>query len=757
MKGIFTKLGVLAVVAVWLSISCGSTPDLRMESAGGNDLPMVLTDEAKGSGGGSAPPALIISSPGLVNSLNELNTSPFLESLSLLDFSTRMTHSPAGYLNRSPLMVEGDQPSPVLSDGEFVWGPNAEGFSVAEALSDRESPLAPFSDDLALWASYTSVNPRVLLTVLEVQDRLISEPHPDWAAEEIKTRISQTALSLAKAYYQHMYSVGVRSGNGSKAAAVVETADGGVLQVDPRIPSGSYAVAAVLGQRLSVADLQSALSSNARMSFPRVYGALFPESDPLSTSNDVSALTVPPTSLLQLPFPQGAVWTFGGPHSWNGDNTPPFSSMDFFLRGGTCAAPPFYYATASAAGSSQRPSNYSCWLEINHGGGWKTSYYHLRYTYTGSSIDRNGVVGSIACETCAGGWASGPHVHWSLKYNGSYVSLEGAVLSGWKVHVGSTAYSTGSLTRDGVTLDPYDSVLNDYHTYYPLNEHSLRFFGNGTNDIDRVKVQVDNPSNSIPGPPVDVGASDFTFEWWMKAPPGENNAGPITCGWNYHWIYGNTIFDRDRYNQVRTYGISMADGKIAFGLTGNYTGSYTLCGTSRVNDGQWHHIAVERRRSDGYLWLYVDGRLEAKADGPDGDISYPDNGTPDSYCGPTGDEVCVNDPYLVIGAEKHGVGPGFPSYSGWLDEIRVSNILRYGANFTRPNSPFTTDASTVGLYHFDEGAGDSLNDVSGYPGGPGNGKRFYGGSPAGPVWSTDNPWTATAPSPYRIFFPIVGK
>lgn len=757
MKRELSRLGVLAVVAFLLTISGRTALNQPFDSNATVDVPTALTEDPMGSGGRLVPETSIVRLPGWLDSLNQLNDSPFFGPLTLLSPSARANQGSVAYLDHRQLMTEGGQPAPVLSDGEFVWGPNVEGFSVADSLKELDSPLVPFADHLALWTAYTSVNPQVLLTVLEIQDRLVTGSHRDWTADEIKDRISQVALSLARAYYQHMYSIGVRSGGATNAAAVLEAQDGALLQVDPRLPSGSFAVASVLGERMSVAELQTALSQDGRMSFSKVFGSLFPDSDPLSTSNDVSMLTVPPNSLLQLPFPQGAVWTFGGPHSWNGDNTPPFSSMDFFLRGGSCAAPPFYYSTASAAGSSQRPSNYSCWLEINHGGGWKTSYYHLRNTFNGSSIERNTIVGSIACETCAGGYATGPHVHWSLKYNGSYVSLEGTILSGWRVHVGSTAYTTGSLTRDGVQLDPYNSVLNDYHMYYPLEEHSLRFYGNGVNDIDRVKIQVDNPNNSNPGPPVDVGATDLTFEWWMKALPGENNAGAITCGANYHWIYGNTIFDRDRYNQVRTYGISMADGRITFGLTGNYTGSYTLCATSRVDDGAWHHIAVERRRSDGYLWIYVDGQLEAQANGPDGDISYPDNGTPDSYCGPSGDDACVNDPYLVIGAEKHGVGPGFPSYSGWLDEIRVSNTLRYASTFAPATSPFVTDGSTVGLYHLDEGAGDSANDVAGFPGGPGNGVRYFGGSPAGPIWSTDNPWTATTPTPFQLFFPFIGR
>ncbi len=265
---------------------------------------------------------------------------------------------------------------------------------------------------------------------------------------------------------------------------------------------------------------------------------------------------------------------------------------------------------------------------------------------------------------------------------------------------------------------------------------SLRFHGNGVNDIDRVKIRIDDPATADPGPPADIGATDFTLEFWMKASASENTAGAVTCGGNINWIFGNIVFDRDRFNQDRKFGLSIAGGKLVFGVSGDGTGDRTICGTSNVLNEQWHHIAVQRRRSDGWMWLYIDGVLEAEAGGPDGDISYPDDGVPGNFCG----GPCTNsDPFLVIGAEKHDAGSAFPSYSGWIDEVRLSNALRYTSNFSRPSQPFTPDASTVALYHFDEGSGDAINDSSGVTGGPSNGTRRFGGSPDGPEWSTDTP------------------
>jgi hypothetical protein len=274
----------------------------------------------------------------------------------------------------------------------------------------------------------------------------------------------------------------------------------------------------------------------------------------------------------------------------------------------------------------------------------------------------------------------------------------------------------------------------------PAAGTSLRFFGNGVNDIDRVKIPIDDPANALSGPPADVGATDFTIEFWMRAFASENSAAAVGGGANIDWIYGNILLDRDRYNQDRKFGVSIAGGVVAFGVSGDGTGDYTLVGSTVVLDGAWHHLALQRRRSDGRLEIFVDGALDAVAGGalgPDGDVSYPDDGVPGNFCG----GPCTNsDPFLVLGAEKHDAGPAFPSYSGWLDELRLSTTLRYSGGFTPPSAPFASDAATAALYHFDEGGGSAVRDSSGASGGPSDGVRRFGGSPAGPRWSRRTPF-----------------
>lgn len=100
---------------------------------------------------------------------------------------------------------------------------------------------------------------------------------------------------------------------------------------------------------------------------------------------------------------------------------------------------------------------------------------------------------------------------------------------------------------------------------------------------------------------------------------------------------------------------------LAFGLAST-NGGRTIVGTNNVGDNTWRHVAVTRIRTSGLVRIYVDGRLDSEGTGPTGDLGYRDGrGTAWPY----------SDPFLVLGAEKHDVGPAYPSYNGFLDEFRV--------------------------------------------------------------------------------------
>jgi len=263
--------------------------------------------------------------------------------------------------------------------------------------------------------------------------------------------------------------------------------------------------------------------------------------------------------------------------------------------------------------------------------------------------------------------------------------------------------------------------------------NSLRFFGTGSSDLDRVKIPLGPISNGqiTASRPVNVGG-DFTIEFWMRAAAADNPAPACPGG----WYVGNIVIDRDVFEagDYGDYGIAICDGRIVFGVARG-SDDRLLVGNTVVTTNTWRHIAVTRS-NNGPMRIFVDGALDAsRDDGPVGRIDYRLN---------RGTNWPNSDPYLVLAAEKHDY-PGSRYYAGLLDDLRISNSVRYSGPFTRPNAPHPADASTVALYRFDEGAGTTIGDSSGAAGGPSNGAlNPRAGGPA-QHWSSDTPFSGSPP------------
>ncbi len=242
----------------------------------------------------------------------------------------------------------------------------------------------------------------------------------------------------------------------------------------------------------------------------------------------------------------------------------------------------------------------------------------------------------------------------------------------------------------------YQTDNEDY--YCSLPQRSIQFTGSGTNQSNRIKIPLE-PHNAV-----DIGM-DMTIEFWMKC-GAQDNMGTVQSGNDGEgWRTGNILVDRDVYGigDYGDYGIAigsstgsaMGERVIAFGCDKNGQG-VTIVGTQSVADQQWHHVAIVRDASTGVIRLYVDGVLDGSGTGPVGDLSYRD-GRATNYI--------LSDPYLVIGAEKHDLGLQNNTYSGMMEELRISNMQRYSADFLVSTFPYTVDAGTVLLLHFDEGNG----------------------------------------------------
>lgn len=150
----------------------------------------------------------------------------------------------------------------------------------------------------------------------------------------------------------------------------------------------------------------------------------------------------------------------GGPHSHDGGSGY-WSALDF--AGGN--------ASGLVRSSREGTATSMCgagggWTRVIHPGGFSTDYYHMRNTtyYNGTAIGRSALLGSIGTDTCAGGSATGAHVHWSLRtydanYVGQYTWLNGRTIGGWTWWNGSSQYS-GCGTRLGVTACPGTAIYN---------------------------------------------------------------------------------------------------------------------------------------------------------------------------------------------------------------------------------------------------------------------------------------------------------
>jgi hypothetical protein len=260
---------------------------------------------------------------------------------------------------------------------------------------------------------------------------------------------------------------------------------------------------------------------------------------------------------------------------------------------------------------------------------------------------------------------------------------------------------------------------------------AIAFGGTGRDDVDRVKIPLRDADNRATG--ANIGATDFTIELWLRARPGANPAAAVECGENFDWIHGNIVLDRDRFNQGRAHGLSIAGGTLVFGVANEAEQKRTVCGRARVDDDLWHHVAVTRSVATGSVRIYVDGRIDGEVQsGPAGDISYPADAVPEPAC--DGGRPCTrSDPFLVLGAEKHDAGPEYPSFRGMIDELRLSTAIRYPGPFDPPQQGFAGDADTAALYHFDEGEGSVVRDAMGAPASPSDGVLRVGGDPGGPA------------------------
>lgn len=148
----------------------------------------------------------------------------------------------------------------------------------------------------------------------------------------------------------------------------------------------------------------------------------------------------PPTATpaFRLPFASGVSVKAGAPHANDGRESGVRNSVDFGPGGSDKAV------RAIASGTVYKVtcgSNY--YLGIDHGGGWKSTYYHLTNVQSGligKSVSAGTYLGQAGRAVPCGGSATFDHVHLSLFKNNAPVSLNGVRFGSYVVYSGSAGY-----------------------------------------------------------------------------------------------------------------------------------------------------------------------------------------------------------------------------------------------------------------------------------------------------------------------------
>lgn len=275
----------------------------------------------------------------------------------------------------------------------------------------------------------------------------------------------------------------------------------------------------------------------------------------------------------------------------------------------------------------------------------------------------------------------------------------------------------------------YSPTLLQEQTIQPnvvrRTNRSIKFNGNGA-DVNRIRIPLeDGVSTQYP---INVGASHFTTEAWIRANYSENT----TTATGSDARYSNIIYDRDSWGEQRghVWGVTRNGSNLVacFGQAGSGGSWNTIFSTTNIGDGTWHHLAITRNQTTGVVKIWVDGVEEASGTYDTTNWSFPAGHTVASG---------QDNEYLILGTEKHDVGF---YYTGEIDEFRVSNEVVYTSTFV-PSRQLGIESGVVGLYRCDEGSGTTFYDEAQNT----NGTLLVGGSPSGPTW-------IDLESNYNIFF-----
>lgn len=393
----------------------------------------------------------------------------------------------------------------IVPDSRLVRAPGSRNFDIAGFIAAQPGYIRQVVDEvptrqangadlkLTLTAAQVvervsleySVDPRLLLAILEYRAGWLSNPqpsegqitHPLINAENsggidrsgLYRQLAWMANELNRGYY----------GWKTRGLKLLEMTDGTRLVYGSGLNAGTIGVQYFLSLNNTKAVWERDVSQNGLF---RTYYAYF--GDPFLQAVEPLVpidLQQPP---LVLPFAAGKIWYFtGGPHGGWGTGSA-WASLDFAPPDERNLDTPLCYIsqhpiTAVAPGIIARSGDGVVMLDLDNDAdestGWTILYLHLANTIAaGQQVNTGDILGYASC---AGGFSTATHLHIARRFNGEWLPADCSqcvpgherpsfVMSGWETVGIANAEYQGFLQNDETTLQAEQGRNN------PINQIS---------------------------------------------------------------------------------------------------------------------------------------------------------------------------------------------------------------------------------------------------------------------------------------------
>jgi LasA protease len=359
----------------------------------------------------------------------------------------------------------------MMPDSEVVFSATAVDFDIDGYVKDAGGYLSAYREWLGstAWTSGSqeikrlsyenSINPRLILALLDYEanwvrgkpaDKFHTEypmGHEDYHNLGMFGQMGWAINQLSTGYY------------GWRKGSITELVfnDGNTLRLDPTLNAGTVAVMTLFSRHHSLNEWLRIMDVNS--GFPFFYQNMF--GDPWTRVDSITNLFPPGLAQpeMTLPIEPGSTWAFtGGPHgAWEADG--PLAAVDFAPsndKPGCFTTPSWVLAITS--GLVVRSDKGVVIVDMDGDGseqtGWNVMYLHIANkdrVPLGQWVEQNGLIGHASCE---GGHSTGTHVHIARKYNGEWITADGAipfVMGGWQVVPGDKPYA-GKLVNGDQTV-----------------------------------------------------------------------------------------------------------------------------------------------------------------------------------------------------------------------------------------------------------------------------------------------------------------